>query len=90
MSNELNEKEQAIIASKRREEAVAAVLASKEKIFEQDASARVQLGQKMQALFIEKEDALEQVEYYKVCIALICLLVLFIYDIVCLLCLSHV
>jgi hypothetical protein len=76
MSNELNEKEQAIIASKRREEALAAVLASKEKIFEQDASARVQLGQKMQALFIEKEDALEQVEYYKVCIALICVFVL--------------
>lgn len=66
MSNELNEKDQVIIASKKREEALSAILASKEKVFEQDASARVQLGQKMQALFIEKMDALEQADHYKV------------------------
>ena len=68
MSNELNEKDQLIIAAKKREETLAQLLKSKEKIFEQDASARVQLGQKIQALFIEKEDALEQVDHYMVSI----------------------
>jgi len=65
MSNELNEKDQQVIAAKKREEALAALLMSKENIFEQDASARVQLGQKMQELFMEKEDALEQAEYWR-------------------------
>ena len=66
MTNELIEKDTYIDLLRKQAEQAAAILKAKEKLFDQDNTARFQLGQKMQALFNEKEELLDNIEDLKV------------------------
>ena len=80
MANELLQKDIQIEQLTRLAEQSKTILKQKEKIFDQDANTRFQLGQKMQALFNEKEDLQDEIEELKVSYIynmVICLLLFF-------------
>ena len=45
-------------------------LAQKEKMYEQDAMSRMQLGRRLEQVLMDKEEAVEQLEMMKVCLSL--------------------
>lgn len=62
LTNDLNEKEDQIDAYKKREAVMESHLTKKEKLHEQDAVIRSQLGKKLQEALMDKEDLKDRVE----------------------------
>lgn len=60
------EREDQILELKRREAEFTQKIQAKDKLYEQDASVRMQLGKKLEQVLMDKEDALEQVGFLKV------------------------
>ena len=67
LTNDLNERDAQIVALKASETALKTALAQKEKMYEQDALVRMQLGKKLEQVLMDKEDAMEQLELMTVC-----------------------
>jgi hypothetical protein len=65
LTNDLNEREDQIIAMKKREEAFQEQLASKEKMYEQDAKVRMQLGKCLEDVFMDKEEIKDELDNLK-------------------------
>ena len=70
MTNELLEREEQIQELKRRDAEYSQKIATKDKLYEQDAVIRMQLGKRLEQVIMDKEDAMEQIEFYKVIIFL--------------------
>ena len=66
LTNDLNEREDQIIAMKKREEAFKEQLASKEKMYEQDAKVRMQLGKRLEDVLMDKEEIKDELDNLKV------------------------
>jgi hypothetical protein len=66
MTNDLNEREDQIIAYKKREVLLEQRLSAKEKLYEQDTMVRLQLGKKLEQVLLDKEDLREQIESLQV------------------------
>ena len=71
MTNELLEREEQIQELKRRDAEYSQKIATKDKLYEQDAVVRMQLGKRLEQVLMDKEDAMEQIEFYKVIIFLL-------------------
>lgn len=66
LTNDLNDREDQIIALKQKEKAQESAWATREKHYESEAAARMLLNRKLQQILIDKEDALDQVAHLKV------------------------
>jgi hypothetical protein len=66
LTNDLNEREDQIIAMKKREAAFEEQLASKEKMYEQDAKVRMQLGKRLEDVLMDKEEIKDELDNLKV------------------------
>ena len=62
LTNDLNERDEQILELKSREAALKNLLAQKEKMYEQDAMVRLQLGKQLEQVLMDKEEAQEQLE----------------------------
>lgn len=71
MTNDLLEREDQIIELKKRVSEFQQALTTKDKMFEQDAMVRMQLGKRLEQVLMDKEDAIEQMELLKVCSSLV-------------------
>ena len=67
LTNDLNEREDQIIAMKKREEAYIEQLASKDRMYEQDAMVRMQLGKRLEQVLMDKEEVKDELDSLKVC-----------------------
>ena len=65
LTNDLNEREDQIIAMKKREAAFEEQLASKEKMYEQDAKVRMQLGKRLEDVLMDKEEIKDELDKLK-------------------------
>jgi len=65
LTNDLNEREDQIIAMKKREAAFEEQLASKEKMYEQDAKVRMQLGKRLEDVLMDKEEIKDELDNLK-------------------------
>jgi chromosome segregation ATPase len=65
LTNDLNEREDHIIAMKKREAAFEEQLASKEKMYEQDAKVRMQLGKRLEDVLMDKEEIKDELDNLK-------------------------
>lgn len=65
LTNDLNEREDQIIAMKKREAAYEEQLASKEKMYEQDAKVRMQLGKRLEDVLMDKEEIKDELDNLK-------------------------
>ena len=61
LTNDLNDREDLIIQYKARENELKQTIATKDRMYEQDAMVRMQLGKRLEQVFIDKEEALEQI-----------------------------
>jgi hypothetical protein len=66
LTNDLNEREDQIILMKKREAAFEEQLASKEKMYEQDAKVRMQLGKRLEDVLMDKEEIKDELDNLKV------------------------
>ena len=66
LTNDLNEREDQIIAMKKREEAYIEQLASKDRMYEQDAMVRMQLGKRLEQVLMDKEEVKDELDSLKV------------------------
>lgn len=66
LTNDLNERDDQILELKSRETALKTLLAQKEKMYEQDAMVRLQLGKRLEQVLMDKEEAQEQLEAMRV------------------------
>jgi hypothetical protein len=71
LSNDLSERELEIIEMKKREEILHQHYASKEKMYEQDAIVRMQLGKRLEQILMDKEEVKDQLELCKVIFTLL-------------------
>jgi hypothetical protein len=67
LTNDLNEREDQIIALKKREEAYTEQLASKDRMYEQDAMVRMQLGKRLEQVLMDKEEIKDERDNLLVC-----------------------
>ena len=58
--NELNERNGEIAAFKRRQDVLEATLKAKEKVYEQDIEVRMKLGRRLEQIFLDKEEVMEE------------------------------
>jgi len=65
LTNDLNEREDQIIAMKKREDALVEQLASKERMYEQDAMVRMQLGKRLEQVLMDKEEIKDELDNLK-------------------------
>ena len=65
-TNDLNEKDEFILKLKKRQVFLETVLAANEKVHEQDAIVRLQLGKRLEQVLLDKEEAYEELELFKV------------------------
>jgi hypothetical protein len=65
LTNELNEKDEIIVKLKRREASLIDQLAAKEKVHDQDALVRLQLGKRLEQVLLDKEEAYQELEGFK-------------------------
>ncbi|CAE7846066.1 unnamed protein product, partial [Symbiodinium microadriaticum] len=65
LTNDLNEREDQIIAMKKREEAYIEQLASKDRMYEQDAMVRMQLGKRLEQVLMDKEEVKDELDSLK-------------------------
>lgn len=66
LTNDLNEREDQIIALKKREAAFQDTLANKERMYEQDAMVRMQLGKRLEQVLMDKEEIKDELDNLKV------------------------
>lgn len=66
LSNDLNEREEEIIKLREREETLLQHMLSKEKMYEQDAIVRMQLGKRLEQVLMDKEEIKDELEQCKV------------------------
>jgi hypothetical protein len=62
LSNDLNEREEELIEMRKREEILQQHLSSKEKMYEQDAIVRMQLGKRLEQVLMDKEELKDQLD----------------------------
>ena len=62
LTNDLNEREETITVIKRRVTSLETTLAANEKMHEQDALIRLQLGKRLEQVLMDKEEALEELD----------------------------
>jgi myosin heavy subunit len=62
LTNDLNEREETITALKKRVATLEQTLAANEKMHEQDALIRLQLGKRLEQVLMDKEEALEELD----------------------------
>jgi hypothetical protein len=67
LTNDLNEREDQIIALKKREAVFQETLANKERMYEQDAMVRMQLGKRLEQVLMDKEEIKDELDNLKVC-----------------------
>ena len=65
-TNDLNEKDDTIVQLQKREMILEGVLAANEKMHEQDAIVRLQLGKRLEQVLLDKEEAYEELDLFKV------------------------
>ena len=65
-TNDLNEKDDTIVQLQKREMVLEGVLAANEKMHEQDAIVRLQLGKRLEQVLLDKEEAYEELDLFKV------------------------
>ena len=70
MTNDLNEREDQIIALKKREAVLEENLKMKEKMYAQDAQVRLQLGKRLEQVLMDKEEIKDELDSLKVNIEL--------------------
>lgn len=68
LTNDLNEREDQLISMKKREEAYLEQLASKDRMYEQDAMVRMQLGKRLEQVLMDKEEIKDELDDLKVTI----------------------
>lgn len=66
LTNDLNEREDQLIAMKKREDAYLEQLASKDRMYEQDAMVRMQLGKRLEQVLMDKEEIKDELDDLKV------------------------
>ncbi len=66
MTNDLNEREDQIIALKKREAALEEHLKMKERMQAQDAQLRLQLGKRLEQVLMDKEEIKDELDSLKV------------------------
>ena len=74
LTNDLNEREDQLIAMKKREEAYLDQLANKDRMYEQDAMVRMQLGKRLEQVLMDKEEIKDELDDLKVLLLLLLLL----------------
>jgi pyruvate/2-oxoglutarate dehydrogenase complex dihydrolipoamide acyltransferase (E2) component len=62
LTNELNDRDTEIIALKKREAVYEQTLKAKEKMYEQDANVRMQLGRRLEQILLDKEEAKDEID----------------------------
>jgi hypothetical protein len=62
LTNDLNDRDTEILAFKKREAELSQTILSKEKMYEQDAMVRMQLGKRLEQVLMDKEEAVEQLD----------------------------
>lgn len=65
-SNDLNEKDDMILKLKKQESLLETALAATERLQEQDAIVRLQLGKRLEQVLLDKEEAYEELHHFKV------------------------
>ena len=66
LTNDLNEKDDMIVKLKRREASLERMVFVNEKVHEQDAIVRLQLGKRLEQVLLDKEEAYEELEQLQV------------------------
>ena len=66
LTNDLNEKDDTIVKLKRREASLERMVFVNEKVHEQDALVRLQLGKRLEQVLLDKEEAYEELEQLQV------------------------
>ena len=62
----MNERDDQIFSLKKRDSELTQAITVKDKMYEQDAMVRMQLGKRLEQVLMDKEEALEQFEMLKV------------------------
>jgi hypothetical protein len=65
MTNDLNEREDQIIALKKREAALEENLKIRERMYAQDAQVRLQLGKRLEQVLMDKEEIKDELDNLK-------------------------
>jgi hypothetical protein len=65
-TNDLNEKDDTIAQLKMREASLEGLLAANDRMHEQDAIVRLQLGKRLEQVLLDKEEAYEELDLFKV------------------------
>ena len=76
-TNDLNEKDNVIIKLKKRQISLENIIAANEKLHEQDAIVRLQLGKRLEQVLLDKEEAYEELDLFKVRYACFTILLVF-------------
>jgi hypothetical protein len=63
--NELNERNGEITSLRKREQVLEATLKAKEKMYEQDATVRMQLGRRLEQILLDKEEYKDEIDEMK-------------------------
>lgn len=66
LTNDLLEREEQIVMFKKREAEFTKAIIEKDKMYEQDAMVRMQLGKRLEQVLMDKEDAVEQMDLLRV------------------------
>ena len=72
MTNDLNDREDQIIALKKREAALEENLKIRERMYAQDAQVRLQLGKRLEQVLMDKEEIKDELDSLKVIKSLNC------------------
>jgi hypothetical protein len=67
LTNDLNDRDEQIAALRQRETLLQQTYSQKEKMWEQDALVRMQLGKKLEQVLMDKEELQEENEMLHVC-----------------------
>eukprot|EP00605_Chrysophyceae_sp_TOSAG23-4_P000749 GSChrysophyteH1.ASY1.ANO1.837.1 assembled CDS len=65
LTNELNDREAEIISLKKQETVFKETLKAKERMYEQDANVRMQLGRRLEQILLDKEEAKDEIDDLK-------------------------
>lgn len=65
-TNDLNEKDDSIAKLMKRQLYLETMLTANEKLHEQDAIVRLQLGKRLEQVLLDKEEAYEELDLFKV------------------------
>lgn len=65
-TNDLNDKDDVILRLRKQESLLESALAATERLQEQDAIVRLQLGKRLEQVLLDKEEAYEELHHFKV------------------------